>query len=186
MLVSDDSRALQHTAITNFNIMPNTGDFYTTIVKNDTLTYLIDSIYKPHIVDYFADGNKHGYRTKILVRPGDSVLIKIKNNTISFVGKNAANYDFYNQLDSTGTEWAQIHINGIFLITKREVMRNLLKRLQFLEAYVAENNVSDDFEALVTAELQQEYLWNLIGPRSIPFQDAVLHQQFRKPYDHYR
>ncbi|QCX37205.1 hypothetical protein FF125_01645 [Aureibaculum algae] len=174
-VVSDDSRVLEHTAITDFNIMPNTGDFYSKSIENDTLTFAIDSIYKSHILRYSGIGNYNSYRTKILVSPGDSVLFKIKNSTIEFIGKNAANYNFYNQLDSTDTDWAKIGYKGDIFEYKKRCKANFLKRQQFLKTYVAENNVSDDFETIVGGELQQEYLWNLMGPRSIPFQDGLFY-----------
>ncbi len=85
--------------------------FYSKTIKNDTLTFTIDSIYKPHILKYSGIGNYNSYRTKILVTPGDRMLLKIKNNTLEFIGKNAANYNFYNHIDSTDTDWAKIPYN---------------------------------------------------------------------------
>lgn len=172
-VVSDDAKALKHTAITDFNKMSNTGAFYSKIIQNDTLTFTIDSIYKPHILRYSGIGNYNSYRAKILVSPGDKVLFKIKNNFLVFIGKNAANYNFYTQLDSTGTDWSKIPYNGDIFEYKKKCKANYLKRQHFLESYVAQNNVSDDFKAFVGAELQQEYLWNLMGPRSIPSKDGL-------------
>ncbi|WBL22568.1 hypothetical protein [Zunongwangia sp. HRR-M8] len=155
-----------------FNLLVHTGLFNE--VSNIKKENLGDSLYvefqklnKPQIIDLiaFEEGDLPPLFTRFHITPGDSIFMEIKNHKISFSGKNAAHYNFFQQLKETATgNWGVF--KGNFDQYKTDNSKFYNEKKKILEEYIkAHPEVSEGFKEQTYATLKYEYLFHLIYPR---------------------
>lgn len=169
---SDDTYALEYLNLLNFS---NFGfsSYQDPIEKElyaDSLNLNLLSIKQPQLIDLIAFSDKKDtipYFTRILVTPGDSIIMNAKNGRIKFSGKNKANYNFFLEMnDPLRQDWAVYHTDPYKYQSELENSYN--QKQSFLQNYILRNpEVTDDFKNLVKSELKFEYLYNLILPRNV-------------------
>ena len=166
---SDDSSFIKHLNIINYSYFNSTNHkFKAKNVEINSLNLKLKKIYKPQLMELMAFGKDVFHNTKIFVTPGDSIELKVKKGRLVFKGENAAQYNFYLQLDSTNSQWSKISFKNYKGIEKYKKECKLLYnyRKTFLKAYIFKHkNVSKEFVEKVKADLKHEYLYNLISPR---------------------
>ena len=155
-----------------FNLLVHTGLFNE--VSNiqqenhgDSLYVEIQKLSKPQIIDLiaFEEGGLPPLFSRFFITPGDSIFMEIKNHKISFSGKNAAHYNFFQQLEETATgNWGVF--KGDFDQYKNDNTKFYNQKKKILENYIkAHPEVSKDFKQQTYAALKYEYLLHLISPR---------------------
>ena len=169
---SDDTYALEYLNLLNFS---NFGfsSYQDPVEKElyaDSLNLNLLGIKQPQLIDLIAFSDKKNtipYFTRILVTPGDSIFMNVKNGKIKFSGKNKANYNFFLEMnDPLRQDWAVYHSNPYKY--QSELENSHKQKESFLQNYILRNpEVTDDFKNLVKSELKFEYLYNLILPRNV-------------------
>tara|TARA_R110002050_G_scaffold300453_2_gene469976 strand:- start:935 stop:2551 length:1617 start_codon:yes stop_codon:yes gene_type:complete len=169
---SDDTYALEYLNLLNFS---NFGfsSYQDPVEKElyaDSLNLNLLGIKQPQLIDLIAFSDKKDtipYFTRILVTPGDSIFMNVKNGKIKFSGKNKANYNFFLEMnDPLRQDWAVYHSNPYKY--QSELENSYKQKESFLQNYILRNpEVTDDFKNLVKSELKFEYLYNLILPRNV-------------------
>ncbi len=169
---SDDASALEY-----FNLMDFSNFGFSSYKKPEERNISADSLYlnlhkiqQPQLMDLMAFSDNQDtipYFTRILVTPGDSIFMNIKNGKITFSGKNSDHYNFFSAMnDPLRQKWAVYQQDPNSYQTALEITYK--KKDAFLENYIYENpKVSNDFKNLVASELKYEYLYNLMLPRNI-------------------
>ena len=91
--------------------------------------------------------------------------MEIEDHKIRFSGKNAAHYNFFQQLEETATgNWGVF--KGDFDQYKNDNTKFYNQKKKILENYIkAHPEVSKDFKQQTYAALKYEYLLHLISPR---------------------
>ena len=165
--IATDPKNLEYMNFINYSYF-NGANFDGVLKENnqDTANFILEEINQPQIIEIFSFGDSLRYNTRIFVSPGDTILMSL-NKKIEFLGKNAAQYNFYKELDATNDEWAKNKYNGSLKDYKNRCLKIYQRRQNFFEDYITNNLVSDDFISQVKAELKFEYLYNLIAPRAI-------------------
>ena len=136
-------------------------------IIEDSLLLTIKDFTQPQLlyVIAFRDSSDMPFYTRILLTPGDSIFMKVKNGKIRFSGKKEAHYNFFLEMDDPlRQDWAVY--DGNFNKYKEETADAYQKKLKFFKNYVkAHPKVSEEFKTKVGNELKFEYLFNLIAPR---------------------
>ena len=121
--ITDDPGAFAFANFIDYSNFKGTNisdDYPVEIAFDDYLVFKWDSIRHPQIIELFAIGDSAYYNTRMFIRPGDSISLLIKNKTIQFEDKNAAQFNFFNQLDPLSNEWASIKFKGSLSAYKRQ------------------------------------------------------------------
>lgn len=165
-VISDDSLVLKRIHLLNLHLLPNSSSerYIKTYLKDTTVIDII--LEKPQIVNFNTFGIKTIYITRFLLSPGDNILLNIKDKNLTATGENAAHYNFYPKLDSSNTTYRYIPYKNDLKDYKKRIKANYLKRKQFFDSYIKKNVVTEDFIAIMGAQIRYEYLYNLMGPRS--------------------
>ena len=167
-VVSDDSLVLKRIQLMGLHFLFNSSsDRYIQTYQKDTTVIDILKLERPQIVHFNALGLNIAYRTRFLISPGDSVLLSIKNNRLEISGKNSTHYNFYPQIDSTNTAYRYIPYKNDLKDYKKRVKANYIKRIKFFNSYLEKHDVTDDFNTIMSAQIQHEYWYHLILPNSI-------------------
>ncbi len=165
---ADDTKAFDYMNFINYSYFR--GANHDNLFKekiNDTTIFTLESINQAQIIEVFSFGDSTNYSTRIFASPGDSIAMLIDKRGIGFNGRNASQYNFFAELDSTNTEWAKNKYKGDIKDYKKRCLSIYKRRHQFFEDYIVKNQVSNDFKRIVGAELKFEYLYNLVAPRSV-------------------
>lgn len=133
-----------------------------------SMNITLGAIEQPQIVEVFAIGDDNLYNTRLFVTPGDSLSFEAKNGKFVFSGQNSPHYNFFTELDSTSNEWAENGFQGNIDEYKRAISKIHERRKKTLKNYLKQYpSLSQEFITQVRAELEFEYLYNLMHPRSI-------------------
>ena len=98
---TDDPKAFKYFNWLNMSyLFGENHHFEAKKVKKDSLYLRLDSIRKSGIMSFAAFGDLATYVNKVFVIPGDSILFTIKNKKLKFIGKNAAVYNFFINMDT--------------------------------------------------------------------------------------
>ena len=166
--ISDDSLAFKNIHIADYSQF--SGSYYELIqdrsTSKDTTLLKLKPLDTTQILEFWSFGAKTNYNTRFIASPGDSIIIKIKDEAIKFLGDNSPENNFFIELDPDNNDYANTTYTNDLDLYKTQVKSMYLKRKAFFDQYVEEHNVSEGFKNLVSAELKQEYLYNLISPRS--------------------
>lgn len=168
---SDDAGALEYLNLLDFSNFgfssyqkPKEKEVF-----NDSLRLKLLDMRQPQLIDLmaFSDKREMPYYSRILVTPGDSIFMNVKDGKIKFSGENEAHYNFFLEMnDPLRQKWAIY--KGDPYQYQSELELAYKKKDGFLDNYIYENpEVSDDFKNLVAAELKFEYLHNLMLPRNV-------------------
>ncbi len=107
------------------------------------------------------------FNTRVYASPGDSLNFIIDKGNIKFTGANAANYNFFAELDPRDIAWSKVGYQNELMNYKDRVKNLYDSRKTFFENYIQKNpQVSKKFIKEVGEELYFEYLYNLLAPRS--------------------
>lgn len=168
--VSDDASALESLNILNpsyFNTSNHKNEVVTAF--QDSVSILLKEVRTPNILWISAFGDKGFYSTRVFVEKDEDIHFQIRKGRFHFSGKQAAQHNFFAQLDSTDAAWTQLkfkNYTGDIERYKEQCDSLYAQRIQFLDEYKVKNaNVSKEFVATVENELKFEYLRNLISPR---------------------
>lgn len=168
---SDDSMALKYLNLLDFS---NFGFGYSD--KNEEKKLIADSMHlvikdlvSPQLMDLitFSDRkDKTGYHSRVFFTPGDTILMKVKNGEIKFLGKNEAHYNFFLEMDDPLRQnWAVYKYDA--QTYKKELLASYKIKDSLFKSYINKHpEVSEDFIKLVGNELKFEYLYNLMLPRN--------------------
>tara|TARA_R110002073_G_scaffold72537_1_gene177067 strand:+ start:26388 stop:27923 length:1536 start_codon:yes stop_codon:yes gene_type:complete len=166
-VVSDDSLVLKSVHLTGiYHLFNDDGNRVIKTFNKDTTVMSILNLERPQIVHFNAVGTNINYMSRFLISPGDNVLLTIKDKIINATGKNSAHYNFYPEMDSSNTTYAYIPFKGDLKDYKKRVKENYLKRKHLFNTYIGKHNVTDGFKTIMGAQLQHNYLYNLMGPTS--------------------
>ena len=114
--------------------------------------------------------------TLIYVSPGDSLTYKLdNNNTIVFEGKNAAQYNFFNELNNLGVNYNQ---NKEIWSYKEDTELNYRKKLFFLEQYIKNKKVTTAFSNKIKEVLKFQYVNKLLNSNLIPKEIKYNHSKY--------
>jgi len=165
---TDDKNAFDNINIFSYSdFFAGRNEELSNLNLNDSESLTLDSINKPQIIELMTFGDKP-YRTRMFVSPGDIINVNIKNNKLKFTGTNESHYNFYLELDSLDNQWSKNEYKGDINDYKKNSIELQQKRLNFFNQYIKEHEeVSEEFINQVKSELNFEYLYNLVAPRSI-------------------
>ena len=120
----------------------------------------------------------------IFVQPGDSVSYKLaENNSISFEGKNAFHYNFFNKINNPTFYYPAYTKKDDVWKYKKSVELIYKKRLLFLEKYVKDEKVSDLFTKRIKDILKYEYLNWLLNRFIIPKNEIGYNSKYLEGID---
>ncbi|WP_026808948.1 TlpA family protein disulfide reductase [Arenibacter latericius] len=135
-------------------------------VSYDSIHMTLNSFKEPQLMEISAQGDSSYYKFKIYVSPGDSISFNLRDGDWEFSGKNAAHYNFFNQSEMTSLNWPDY--KGNIEKYKSQCQLVLKNKMDLLKQYQGTHkDVSENFISEVQAELQFEYLYNLIAPRDV-------------------
>jgi len=172
-VISDDTLFLSRIHLKNIHLLSNSAS------KRYSITYLKDTtvidmpLARPQIVYFNTSSGNTQYITRFLISPGDKILLNITDKNFNATGVNAAHYNFYPLIDSINTAYWHIPYKYNLQDYKKRIKANYLKRKKFFSAYVENNPVTDEFKIMMGAQIQHEYLYNLIGPNSKEIKDPT-------------
>ena len=172
MGTSDDKLALDYFQVsTDINLTLNEYSKTTKQVYEDSLNIVIKDFDRPMLAEITASGLKpdyYFYRGNVFLIPGDTIRFEIKNQRVTFKGKNAMYNNFYHALDKNTSSYNKYPYQGSLKKHKETVTRIFNERSQFLENYIKDNNLQSDlFKTTFKAQLRHEYLYNLISPPNV-------------------
>lgn len=152
-------------------------------VREDSLFFTVKKVDRPQLVELVAFSEKKDsppYSTRFLITPGDSVSLDIKDGKMHFTGKNAANYNFFIEMErQLGDE--EPHFEKAPFIYKKELKESYLNKKAFLNEYAKRNReMTEDSKKLIEEELKFEYLYNLILPRNVKVPEIGIYQNSQK------
>lgn len=131
----------------------------------DSVQFVLKEIRHPQIME-ISNMAETKSSTKFLVSPGDTIQVDYRNGHFLFSGKNAAHYNFYEGLP--GSDYAEKPYQGDLQQYKAEVEKVYNSRKAYFDSYIENNpKVSEAFKEQVGAELNYEYLYNLVAPRTV-------------------
>ncbi len=164
---SNDPKSLKHFLILNESYLFGTNHKYLSkIFQNDTLNIVLDSINEQLLLEVWVVGDTL-LNAKIFVTPGDTLLFKIKNRKLRFMGVNAYYNNFYSDLYSLTPDYNDYHYTGDILSYKKTMSSIYTKKIDFFEEYIKKNKLtSNNFIQIVKADLKFQYLNALIDPKS--------------------
>ena len=163
-VVSDDSLVLKNIYLSGLHLLSNSsGERYIQTYKKDTTVINILNLERPQTVFFNGIGLDIQYLTHFFISPSDSILLSIKNNDLKAIGNNSAHYNFYPEMDSTNTAYRSIPYENNLKEYKKRIKENYIKRKRAFNSYNKKNNVTDDFKTIMSAKIQHEYWYYLIG-----------------------
>ena len=171
LITSDDKEIFNNFSISNSSYL--FGKPHKDIKKSitsDTLKVVLDSISKPMIMEASGWGkDSRFYHTALIVVPSDSILLEIKNNTISFKGTNAVlNKFLYKVYNSKNLDYGRNPYLGNLNEYKERVKLIRNKREEIFESSIKDYNVkSEENIKIVKEHLNYGYMYNLICPRTV-------------------
>ena len=169
---SDEINALKYLNLLNFSNFgfssyqnPENRELFT-----DSLHLTLLEINQPQLMDLIAFSDRKDtvpYFTRIMITPGDSIHMDVKNGKIEFLGKNKAHYNFFLEMnDPLRQNWATYKQDPYEY--QSELTNSYKQKDAFLQDYIVRNpGVSADFKNLVKSEIKFEYLYNLVLPRNV-------------------
>lgn len=164
---SDDIQALDYLDVIDgtYYFKKNEGD---SIRKyNDSVVLILNNIKQKQFSEFTAVSENHYYKTKLFLKPGDSLFFKISNGELKFFGSNAAANNFYIQLDKKTTSFWDNSYDSNMMDYKEKVEAIYKEKTEFFNDYVQHNNItSKGFIKFIKDDLRQEYLSELMNPRS--------------------
>src|SRR5699024_8766037 len=152
-------------------------------VREDSLFFTVKKVDRPQLVELVAFSEKKDsppYSTRFLITPDASVSIDIKDGNMHFTGKNAANYNFFIEMEKQlGDE--EPHFEKDPFVYKKELKESYLNKKAFLNEYAKRNReMTEDSKKLIEEELKFEYLYNLILPRNVKVPEIGIYQNSQK------
>ncbi|WP_298426099.1 thioredoxin-like domain-containing protein [uncultured Kordia sp.] len=137
-------------------------------VSNSLLKLDLYNINQPLLMEFStSDSKKNFYRAYIFVSPNDTINFEFKNEELVFTGKNAAQNNFYTELEKNTNQYAMSPYKGDIFIYKEKIKSIFKEKKRFFKKYTSLNDVSAKFISTVTKHLEFEYLNNLINPRNV-------------------
>ncbi|WP_303317160.1 TlpA disulfide reductase family protein [Flavivirga abyssicola] len=164
---SDDLEALDYINIIDMTYYfgKNEGDIYQR--HNDSVFLLLNNIKKPRLMEFTANSKAKYYITKLFLRSGDTINFEIKNGRLKFLGANAIVNNFYIELYEKCPSYKYNAYNSNLFDYKKGVESIYSKKIAFLNGYIQDNQIiSSSFIDFVKDDLKQEYLYELMNPRS--------------------
>lgn len=139
-------------------------------VSKDSLFLTIGEVDRPQIVEFLAFSDRKEdppYSTRFLITPEDSVSLTIKQGQMHFTGKNAANYNFFIDMEERlGRE--EPHFEKDPFLYKKQLKESYRNKIAYLNTYAQRNpEMTETAKNLIAEELKFEYLYNLILPRNV-------------------
>lgn len=180
--VSDDLEALENFNVLNLSTLSSSVTDYTSkkVIIDDSLYIKIDSICSPQLLHLFISGPQTYHNTRLIVNPNDTVTFEIKNKNLVFLGKKAAEYNFYNKLNSTVAKHDENLYRGSLKLYKKSTDSIYSEQLKFLNDYIEKHGIySSSFINSVKSDLKYEHLSALLLPSKeglIP----VIQNEFQK------
>lgn len=164
---SDDKQALEFLDVIDvtYYFKKNEGD---SIKKyNDSVVLILNNIKQEQFSEFTAVSETHYYKTKLFLSPGDTLNFEIANGELKFFGSNAAKNNFYIELDKKTTLFWDNSYDSNLLDYKENVKAIYKEKKAFFDNYIEKNNItSTDFVKFIKDDLRQEYLYELMNPRS--------------------
>ena len=165
---SDDTIALKYINIINNDYLFGTNHKY--IKKQilmDSIHIALDSIDTSQTFEFITFGEGL-YRTNIFITPGDTLSFKIKNEKLSFTGKNAPYNNFFTNLEKETPEYSKNPYLDNIENYKKSTENVYNQKVKYFEAYIEHNKLkSESLLKIIKDMLKFEYLNNLISPRSV-------------------
>ncbi|TGV00873.1 hypothetical protein [Flavivirga rizhaonensis] len=137
--VTDDPKAFKY-----FNWLDESSLFggahrgETKKISRDSLYMSLDSLSQPNVMEVIAFGDSLNYVHRVFVTPGDSILFKIENKKVRFIGKNASHYNFFIEMDSLG--FKDPYYNGDINDYKKECKTIFIKQKEFYDQYLKKHS----------------------------------------------
>ena len=104
----------------------------------------------------------------IYISPGDTLNYKLENGAIVFGGKNAAHYNFFKELNDLKLDYPNYSDDGGVSAYKKSWETYYQKKIQFLERYTKDNQVSGAFYNKIKSVLKYEYINGLLNRKMLP------------------
>ncbi|MFP9112979.1 TlpA family protein disulfide reductase [Flavobacterium sp. RHBU_3] len=110
-----------------------------------------------------------GIPSTVYIQPGDSITYKNNgNNGLTFTGKNAAHYNFFNELFKNGNTYPDYNEKEGLLQYKATCSKILKHRIAFLDDYVKKHKVSSEFYYAVKTDLEFGLIGQILNKFTIP------------------
>ncbi len=135
-------------------------------IQNDSLTFVLKNITEPLFMDFTPSGDNQFFSSKIYIQPNDTVQFEVKNKTLTFTGKNAAQNNLYSKLEAQTPKYSRFPYKGNLFLYKEDVRKIYEQKQQYFHEYMAKHEVSEEFVKVFEKHLKFEYYDNLVSPRS--------------------
>lgn len=160
--VTDDLKAFKFFNWSNMSyLFGKNHKIETRKITRDSLYLRLDSIKQFGIMTITAFGDSATYVNKVFVTPGDSLFLRIKNKKLRFMGRNAAMYNFFINMDTLNLKKPIYKGNVEDYKAKCEALLN--RRNKYLNKYLQKySNLPAEFKKTVVSDFKFEYFKNLI------------------------
>lgn len=165
---STDTTALKYFNLLNYDYFFGTNQkAVTDRSQNGQLVLEFCDVASPKIMEVMAIGTNHMYGTKLLVVPGDTVHMELKEGKILFAGKNAHRFRFFSKIDTVRSEW--IPYEGNLQAYKQKWDATYKKQLRFIEDYTTAHadEITPEMKEELLGEFKFRHLLYLIDPQEI-------------------
>lgn len=134
--------------------------------KNEELTFSFD-LKQPKLFKFYSF-EPSSVPFIVYITPGDSLKYRLDNKEITFEGNNEAHYNFFKELYSLNIgfpKYSEDRGLTVYIEDRKSVYQ---KKLQFLERYTKDNNVSNSFYLKIKEVIEFEYLNGILNRNIIP------------------
>lgn len=145
-----------------------------TIVDN-AATFVLKDINDSMLMEFVPSGDEKFYHSHIYATPNDTIQFEIKNKTLVFTGKNAAENNLSIQLEEHTPKYHELYYRNDLTTYKKEVTSIYEKKVAFFETYRQKHQLAKEFADIYFKKLKYQYYDNLISPRMKKYDSEKIH-----------
>jgi thiol-disulfide isomerase/thioredoxin len=165
--ISDDPGVFKRpNFINNTYLFGKTHQDIEKTIHEDAATFVLNNIDTPLFMEFSPSGDKTFFTSKIYAQPNDTIRFEVKDNTLTFTGKNAAQNNLYSELEKATPKYSGFPYEGNLFLYKDGIKSIYEEKQAFLEEYRTKHKLSNAFVNIFEKHLKYQYYDNLISPRS--------------------